>query len=81
MPVLLVLGLFTRLAAVPLLAMAMVIQFVLGAANPAFDHIEHYYWMMLMLVLIARGGGTLSLDFLLNRYLASGSQPGRRKSV
>jgi len=79
MPVLLVLGLFTRAAAVPLLVMAMVIQFVVGASNPAFDHVEHYYWMLLLMVLIARGGGTLSLDLLLNRYLASGDAHRRRK--
>ena len=79
MPVLLVLGLFTRLAAVPLLFMAMVIQFVLGASNPAFDSVEHIYWMLLLLVLIARGGGLLSLDHLLNRYLASGEPSRKRK--
>jgi putative oxidoreductase len=69
MPVLLVLGLFTRLAALPLLAMTLVIQFVLGASNPAYDNVEHYYWMLLLLILIARGAGVLSLDFLLRRYL------------
>lgn len=62
MPVLLVLGLATRLAALPLLAMAMVIQFVLGAQNPAFDNPQHYFWMLLLAGLIVRGGGRLSLD-------------------
>lgn len=79
MPVLLVFGLMTRAAALPLLVMAMIIQFVLGASNPAFDHIDHFYWMALLLVLISRGGGTLSLDFLLNRYLSSGEHHRRRK--
>jgi len=79
MPILLVVGLFTRVASVPLLVMAMVIQFVLGASNPAFDHPEHYYWMILLLVLIARGGGILSVDYVLNHYLASGHLPRRRK--
>jgi putative oxidoreductase len=62
MPVLLVLGLATRLAAVPLLAMALVIQFVLGAANPAFSNPQHYFWMLLLTGLILRGGGRLSVD-------------------
>lgn len=68
MPVLLVLGLATRLAAVPLLAMALVIQFVLGAANPAFSNPQHYFWMLLLTGLIVRGGGRLSVDHLLLRF-------------
>ncbi|CAO3402471.1 DoxX family protein [Azospirillum palustre] len=62
MPVLLVLGLATRLAALPLLAMALTIQFVLGAANPAFSNPQHYFWMLLLAGLIVRGGGRLSVD-------------------
>ncbi|WP_434625821.1 DoxX family protein [Azospirillum sp. B2RO_4] len=68
MPVLLVLGLATRLAAVPLLAMALVIQFVLGAENPAFSNPQHYFWMLLLTGLILRGGGRLSLDHWLLRF-------------
>ncbi|CAO3437253.1 DoxX family membrane protein [Azospirillum endophyticum] len=67
MPVLLVLGLATRLAALPLLAMALVIQFVLGAANPAFSNPQHYFWMLLLTGLILRGGGRLSVDHWLLR--------------
>lgn len=65
MPVLLILGLATRLAALPLLAMALVIQFVLGASDPAFDNPQHFFWMILLTSLIVRGGGTLSLDHLI----------------
>ena len=68
MPVLLVLGLATRLAAVPLLAMALVIQFVLGAENPAFNNPQHYFWMLLLTGLILRGGGRLSLDHWFLRF-------------
>jgi putative oxidoreductase len=70
MPVLLVLGLATRLAALPLLGMSLVIQFVLGAANPAYDNVEHFYWMLILLTLIARGAGPLSLDHLAKRLVA-----------
>ena len=66
-PVLLVLGLTTRLAALPLLVMTLVIQFVLGAANPAYDNIQHVYWMFLLAALILRGAGPLSVDRLLAR--------------
>ncbi|WP_247879416.1 DoxX family membrane protein [Azospirillum sp. TSA6c] len=62
MPVLLVLGLATRLAALPLLAMALTIQFVLGTANPAFSNPQHCFWMLLLAGLIVRGGGRLSVD-------------------
>jgi putative oxidoreductase len=69
-PVLLVLGLAARLAALPMLAMALVIQFVVGAADPAFHLTEHYYWMFLLGVIVTKGPGRLSLDHLLARRLA-----------
>jgi putative oxidoreductase len=57
-PVLLVLGLFTRFSAIALLGMTAVIQvFVYPGAWPT-----HLSWAGLMLVLIARGAGPLSLD-------------------
>jgi putative oxidoreductase len=69
MPVLLVAGLATRCAALPLLGMSLVIQFVLGAGNPDYDNTEHYYWMFLLLVIVIRGPGPLSLDHLLSRWI------------
>jgi len=57
-PLLLVLGLFTRFAALALLGMTTVIEvFVYPDAWPT-----HLSWAGLMLYLIARGGGVLSLD-------------------
>lgn len=57
-PVLLVLGLFTRLSAAALLAMTLVIQiFVYSDAWPT-----HLSWAALLLYLVGRGGGRLSLD-------------------
>ena len=67
MPVLLVLGLFARLAALPLIVMALVIQFVLGANNPAYDSVEHFYWLFLLATIVVRGPGKLSLDHLIHR--------------
>jgi putative oxidoreductase len=69
MPVLLTIGLFTRLAALPLLGMAMVIQFVLGSHDPAFDSVEHFYWMFLLVSIAVFGPGTLSLDHWIARRL------------
>jgi putative oxidoreductase len=57
-PALLVLGLFTRLSALALLGMTAVIQvFVYPDAWPT-----HLSWAALMLYLVGRGAGTLSLD-------------------
>jgi putative oxidoreductase len=57
-PVLLVLGLFTRISALALLGMTTVIEvFVYPDAWPT-----HLSWAGLMLPLIARGGGSWSLD-------------------
>ncbi|MFD2261551.1 DoxX family protein [Lacibacterium aquatile] len=64
-PVLLFIGLASRLAALPLLCMTLVIQFVLGAANPAFNNSDHFFWMILLAVIITRGPGRLSLDHLI----------------
>lgn len=59
-PVLLVLGLFTRLSAAALLGMTAVIQiFVYPDAWPT-----HLSWAALMLYLIGRGAGPASLDRL-----------------
>ncbi|MBT2321113.1 DoxX family protein [Variovorax paradoxus] len=60
-PVLLVLGLFTRLSALALLGMTLVIQvFVYPDAWPT-----HLSWAALLLYLVGRGGGALSFDRLL----------------
>jgi putative oxidoreductase len=63
-PVLLVAGLFTRLSALALLGMTMVIQIFV---YPEAWWSVHMIWVALALVLIVRGGGSLSLDQLLTR--------------
>ncbi len=60
-PVLLVLGLFTRFSALSLLGMTLVIQiFVYPSAWPT-----HLSWAALLLYLVGRGAGTLSLDHMI----------------
>ena len=71
MPVLLFIGLASRLAALPLLGMAMVIQFILGANNPAYNDFNHYAWMIFLLVIVVRGPGLLSVDHLVARKFGS----------
>ena len=62
-PVLLVLGLLTRPAAAVLLAMTLVIEaFVYPLAWPT-----HIQWAAMLLVLLYRGAGQLSIDHLLRR--------------
>jgi putative oxidoreductase len=60
-PVLLVLGLASRLSALALLGMTAVIQlFVYPDGWP-----EHILWVALLLLIIARGPGDISLDHLI----------------
>lgn len=61
LPILLVLGLLTRLSALGLLAMTLVIQIFVF---PDAWWTVHAYWAALLLVLIARGPGALALDRL-----------------
>jgi putative oxidoreductase len=62
LPILLVLGLFTRLSALATLGMTLVIQFFIF---PDAWWPVHSLWVALALVLIIRGGGGLSADTLL----------------
>jgi putative oxidoreductase len=65
MPVLLVLGLLTRAAALVLLGMTTVIEiFVYPLAWPT-----HIQWAAMLLVLLCRGAGKLSLDHILRRLM------------
>ncbi len=65
-PILLVLGLFTRAAALVLLGMTTVIElFVYPLAWPT-----HIQWAAMLLILLCRGPGELSIDHLLRRRFA-----------
>lgn len=65
MPVLLVLGLFSRLATLPMLGMALVIQTFVYPE----DWIEHLTWVTLLLMILTRGPGPIALDALIDKYL------------
>ena len=66
-PVLLILGLLTRLACLVLLGMTAVIEvFVYPLAWPT-----HIQWAAMLLVLLCRGPGMLSLDWVIRRRLLS----------
>ncbi|MDX6007211.1 DoxX family protein [Cupriavidus necator] len=68
-PVLLVLGLATRPMALILLGMITVIQLlVYPQAWPT-----HIQWAAMLLVLLARGAGALSVDWLIRRRLTDAS--------
>ncbi len=60
-PILLVIGLMSRLATLPMLAMTVVIQFTY------LDLTEHYYWGMLLLTILCCGAGRLSLDGMIKK--------------
>lgn len=65
--VLLLVGLAARLATLPLIGITLTIQFVLGAANPAYNQLDHFLWLALLLAVATRGPGVLSLDAWLVR--------------
>ena len=67
---LLFIGLATRIATLPLLGMIMTIQlFVYPQAWP-----EHLVWASILLFLLTRGGGTISVDHVISSAAAK-SQP------
>ena len=65
LPILLVLGIATRFAALALLLMTGVIQLVFPDGWPNF----HLYWASLAVGIMALGPGPLSLDRLINRLV------------
>ncbi len=60
-PIFLLLGLMTRLAAIPMLVMTAVIQFTY------LDLVVHLYWALLLGTIILYGPGKYSIDHLLCR--------------
>lgn len=66
LPLLLIAGLFSRYAALGLLAMTLFIQF---AVFPSWEHWVNpaSWWAVTLLMIVARGAGSLSLDRLLKR--------------
>ncbi|WP_080484093.1 FAD-dependent oxidoreductase [Burkholderia cenocepacia] len=71
-PVLLFLGLGTRLAAIPLLILSLVIQFVYVALP------ENLYWAALFGWYLVIGAGPISLDRLLSRGVQDSALPAAR---
>jgi putative oxidoreductase len=74
-PILLFLGLATRIATIPLLGMIAVIQtFVYPNA-----YNEHLVWGSILALLLTRGPGVFSLDYLMDRLVRKrASHPGAR---
>jgi putative oxidoreductase len=60
-PVLLVVGLLTRVATIPLLIMIAIIQATF------MSHHDHMYWALLLGTLMLKGAGPFSLDALYSR--------------
>jgi putative oxidoreductase len=68
-PILLFLGLATRIATLPLLGMIAVIQtFVYPNA-----YNEHLVWGSILVLLLTRGPGVFSLDYLIERFVTRGA--------
>jgi putative oxidoreductase len=62
-PILLLTGFMTRAATLPLIVMTLVINFTYQETT------EHYYWLMMLGVILTQGAGKLSADhWLRQRY-------------
>jgi putative oxidoreductase len=73
-PFLLVFGFLTRPAALVLLGMTTVIEvFVYPQAWPT-----HIQWAAMLLVLLCRGPGAISIDYLIARWLGWDTKPASR---
>lgn len=66
LPILLVLGLFTRFAALALLGMTLVIQIFVFPTS----YMEHGLWAVCFLILMKYGAGIFSLDALIDKKLS-----------
>lgn len=73
LPILVVLGLFTRFGAVGLFIMALVIQITYQA------HFQHILWMSMMAVIFIKGPGVLSLDHFLIKWIRKKEEPVTQK--
>jgi putative oxidoreductase len=62
-PCLILAGLFTRLATLPLIGMTLVIQFLVYWN----DYPSHLLWLAILVFILTRGPGPISLDALLFR--------------
>lgn len=67
-PILLFLGLASRLATLPLLGQMLIMQYVYPQAWS-----DHFFWASALIVILTRGPGVFSLDYLIERYLAKRS--------
>ena len=65
-PIFLFLGLATRLATLPLLGMVFVIEVFVYPQAWA----EHLMWASMLVLLLTRGPGVFSLDYLIERHFA-----------
>ncbi len=68
-PPLLVVGLATRFAALPMLILSLVIQFSYQALD------QHLFWAMLFGWFVVKGAGPISLDALIGRGIAATALP------
>ena len=61
--VMLILGVATRFAAIPLLLMTAVVEFYM------YSHVEHLYWAVLLMRMLVRGPGHISIDYFIRKKL------------
>jgi putative oxidoreductase len=71
LPIFLLMGVATRLATLPLLGMVAVIQFFIYP-NAWSDHL---IWASILVLLLTRGPGRISIDYLIAKRIGPASRP------
>ena len=70
-PCLILVGLLTRLATLPLIAMTLPVQFLVYWT----DYPSHLLWFAILVFILVRGPGPISLDALIFRQRAAAASP------
>ncbi|MDE1901270.1 MAG: DoxX family protein [Alphaproteobacteria bacterium] len=74
-PILLIIGLGSRLAAIPMIVMTGVIEFTYT------DNPQHFFWAMVLATILCFGPGKISLDHLIWKKFSFGSAHGTSPSL
>ena len=61
---LILLGIFSRLAAFPFIIMAVVIEFYIDSPNSEYSSFDNYVFIVLAFIILSHGAGRISVDYL-----------------
>lgn len=79
LPILLAIGLFTRLGAGGLIVITLMIEFLAvdGFIGDPLSSPIHYFWLLLLAVPFIKGPGPLSVDYFLLKFIRKNEAPAQ----